>query len=408
MSIKRQLPNPKYFASMLVWRLPLLHKYRRNIESAVSVQDLAKIAKKKVPKSVFDYVEGSALHEISASRTHEAYRRAEFQPSLLKNVENIDTTIEIFGKVVALPIIFAPTGYTKLMHYSGEAAVARVAAEKNMIYCLSTMGTTSPEELAQEVPQARRWFQVYVMRNREDTVRFVTQAKENGFEALVLTLDTKIPGIRLRDLRNGLTVPPRISFSTFLNMIRKPRWWLNLLTTPPLEFAAFRGWTKSLADAAALIFDPTIGAQDISWLRSIWDGPIIVKGVQTVEDAVEIANLGVEAIVMSNHGGRQLDRGPVPLEVLQDVVNAVGDKADVYIDGGILSGQDVYAALALGAKGVMVGRAYLYGIMAGGEMGVDKVVELLRRDLVNTMGLTGVRTIEEIRNSKTRLRPLNS
>ena len=386
----------------------MVHKQKRMIESAVSVQDLAKIAKKKVPKSVFDYVEGSSLHEISAARSHDAYRRVEFQPSLLKNVANIDTSIEIFGKEVALPIIFAPTGYTKLMHYTGEAAVARVAADKNLIYCLSTMGTTSPEELALDVPAARRWFQVYIMRNREDTVRFVTQAKENGFEALVLTLDTKVSGIRLRDLRNGLTVPPRITFSTFLNMIRKPRWWLNLLTTPPLEFAAFRGWTKSLADAAALIFDPTIGAHDISWLRSIWDGPIVVKGVQTVEDAIEIANLGVEAIVISNHGGRQLDRGPVPLEVLEDIVNTVGDKTDVYIDGGILSGQDVYAALALGAKGVMIGRAYLYGIMAGGENGVDRVIELMRRDLVNTMGLTGVSTIEEIRNSKTRLRPLNS
>lgn len=393
---------------MLVWRLPLLHRQKRLIDSAVSVEDLAKIAKKKVPKSVFDYVEGSSLHEISAARTHDAYRRVEFQPSLLKNVADIDTTIKVFGKEVALPIIFAPTGYTKLMHYRGEAAVARVAADKNLIYCLSTMGTTSPEELALDVPDARRWFQVYVMRNREDTVRFVTQAKENGFEALVLTLDTKVSGIRLRDLRNGLTVPPRISFSTFLNMVRKPRWWLNLLTTPRLEFAAFRGWTKSLADAAALIFDPTIGAQDITWLRSIWDGPIIVKGVQTVEDAIEISNLGVEAIVISNHGGRQLDRGPVPLEVLEDIVNAVGDKSDVYIDGGILSGQDVYAALALGAKGVMIGRAYLYGIMAGGENGVSKVVELMRRDLVNTMALTGVCTIEEIRNSKTRLRPLGS
>ncbi|MBC7463198.1 MAG: alpha-hydroxy-acid oxidizing protein [Actinobacteria bacterium] len=393
---------------MLVWRLPLLHRHRRLIESAVSVQELAEIAKKKVPKSVFDYVEGSALHEISSARSNEAYRRVEFQPSLLKNVADIDTTTKIFGKEVALPIIFAPTGYTRMMHYSGESAVARVAAAKNMIYCLSTMGTTSPEELARDVPESRRWFQVYVMRNREDTVRFVTQAKENGYEALVLTLDTKIPGIRLRDLRNGLTVPPRISFSTFLNMARKPRWWMNLLTTPPLEFAAFRGWTKSLADAAALIFDPTIGAQDVTWLRSIWDGPIVVKGVQTVEDAVEIAGLGVEAIVISNHGGRQLDRGPVPLEVLEDIVNAVDGKADVYIDGGILSGQDVYAALALGAKGVMIGRAYLYGIMAGGENGVDRVVELMRRDLVNTMGLTGVRTIDEIRNSKTRLRPLNS
>ena len=405
MRTKRTFPNPKYFFSMIVWRLPLIHKQERLIESAVTIHELAAIAKKKTPKSVFDYVEGSALAEISTQRSQDAYRRVEFYPKLLTDVSNIDTSIEIFGKKVSLPIVFAPTGYTKLMHHAGESAVARVAAKNNMVYSLSTMGTTSPEELAANAPGVRRWFQVYVMKDREDTIRVVKQAADNGFEALILTLDTVVPGIRLRDMRNGLTVPPRITLSTILNMARKPRWWINLLTTPPLEFAAFRGWTKSLHEVGALIFDASMGQHDVKWLRTIWHGPILVKGVQTVEDAIMIANLGVEAVVISNHGGRQLDRGPVPLEVLENIVDAVGDKLDVYIDGGILSGQDVYAALALGAKGVLIGRAYLYGIMAGGEAGVEKAVEILRRDLVNTMALTGVSSISEIRNTKARLRP---
>jgi isopentenyl diphosphate isomerase/L-lactate dehydrogenase-like FMN-dependent dehydrogenase len=403
--VKRQFPDIKYLNSLIVWRIPFVKRKARAVAAAASIPDLAKLAKKKVPLSVFDYVEGSALDEIGIARSHDAFRRVEFHPQILRDVSKIDTSTEILGASVSLPIIFAPTGYTKMMHHTGEPAVARVAAAHNLIYTLSTMGTTSPQELAEAVPDVRRWFQVYVMRNREDTINVVTQAADNGFEALILTVDTPVTGLRLRDVRNGLTVPPRITFSTLLNMTRKPRWWFNLITTPRLEFAAFRGWDKSLGELAELIFDPTIEEADVKWLQTIWKGPIIVKGVQTKEDAIRLAKLGVQGIVLSNHGARQLDRGPVPLEILEEVVAAVGKKLDVYIDGGVLSGQDVYAAIALGAKAVLMGRAYLYGIMAGGEAGVEKAIQIMKKEFINTMALTGVRTVDEIRASKARIRP---
>jgi isopentenyl diphosphate isomerase/L-lactate dehydrogenase-like FMN-dependent dehydrogenase len=285
------------------------------------------------------------------------------------------------------------------MHHVGEPAVASAASNNNLIYSLSTMGTVSPLELADAVPQSRRWFQLYVMQNRDDSVAIIKQARESGFEALILTVDTPVGGIRLRDLRNGLTIPPRIRISTVFAIARKPIWWLNLFTTKKLEFAAFRGWNKSLLELAGTIYSPAISFEDISWLQSAWDGPIIVKGVQSVEDAKILSDLGVQGIVLSSHGSRQLDRGIPPIEILPDVVKAVGKKMDVFIDGSFMSGQDVYAAIALGAKAVFIGRAYLYGVMADGERGVEKVIELMRRDFINTMALTGNRNLDEVRQT---------
>ena len=290
------------------------------------------------------------------------------------------------------------------MHHVGEPAVAAVAENNNLIYSLSTMGTTSPSELAAAVPGARRWFQLYVMQNREDSLSVIKQAKENGFEALILTVDTPVSGVRVRDIKNGLTIPPRIRLSTVLAIARKPIWWLNLFTTKKLEFAAFRGWNKSLVELAAVIFDPATSFDDVTWLQSVWNGPIIVKGVQNIDDAKKLAQMGVSGIILSNHGGRQLDRGPVPLEILPDVVVAVGDKVDIYIDGGVMSGQDACAAIALGAKAVFIGRAYLYGIMAGGQRGVEKVVEIMKRDFINTMALTGARNVSELQEAGAKIR----
>jgi isopentenyl diphosphate isomerase/L-lactate dehydrogenase-like FMN-dependent dehydrogenase len=235
----------------------------------------------------------------------------------------------------------------------------------------------------------------------------LNQAKQNGFEVLILTVDTPVPGIRPRDNRNGLTVPPRINLKSFLSVLRKPVWWFNLITTPPLEFAAFRGWDAQLFEMATKIFESAITYEDLIWLQSVWDGPIIVKGVQSVSDALELAKLKVQGIVISNHGGRQLDRSSVPLEHLSEIVNAVGDEMEVFIDGGVLSGQDVYAAIALGANGVLIGRGYLYGIMAGGEKGMNRVIEILRRDFLNTMALMGTSNIAEVRQSQVRLRSHN-
>ncbi len=371
-----------------------------------TVADIAKVAKKKVPKVVFDYVEGAALEEDGIARSRATFARAEFYPQILRDVSNIDTTTKILGKKVDLPIIFAPTGYTRLMHHTGEPAVAQVAADRNMVYCLSTMGTTSPIELAKAVPDSRRWFQLYLMKNRVDSLNIINQARENGFETLVVTADTPVLGIRIRDARNGMTVPPRIRLSTVLAIAMKPRWWANLLTTPPLEFAAFRGWSQTLSELAPLIFDSSLSYKDIQWLQTVWEGPIVVKGVQCKEDAVKLAKIGVQGIVLSNHGGRQLNRGTVPLEILPEVVAAVGKKMDVYIDGGVMSGQDVYAAIAMGATAVMIGRAYLYGVMADGQRGVEKVIDILKTELINSMGLTGTRTVAEIKEAGIRIRPI--
>lgn len=401
---KRQFPDFKYFLSLMDWSLPAFFSTKSKMAKAQTVADLALIAKKKVPKVVFDYVEGGALTELSYKRSVEAFSKVEFTAHALRDVSQIDTSTEIFGKTVDLPILFSPTGYTRFMYHVGEPAVAAVAEKNNLIYALSTMGTTSPNELAEAVPGARRWFQLYVMQNREDSLSVIKQAKESGFEALILTVDTPVSGLRLRDVKNGLTIPPRIRFGTVLAIARKPVWWLNLFTTKKLEFAAFRGWSKSLVELAAVIFDPKTNFEDVKWLQSVWDGPIIVKGIQNVDDAVALANMGVQGIILSNHGGRQLDGGPVPLELLPKVINAVDNKVDIYIDGAVMTGQDVFAALALGAKGAFIGRAYLYGIMAGGEVGVDRVIEIMRRDLVNTMALTGARSITELQKNGARFR----
>ena len=400
----RKFPSLPYFWSLIDWTIPSLNPYKGQLLRAQTIADLADIAKKRTPEVVFDYVEGGAVDEIAYDRTRQAYSRIEFNSRVLRDVSKIDTTEKILGKVVDIPICFAPTGYTRLMHHVGEPAVANVASKKNLIYALSTMGTTSPEELAKAVPDSRRWFQLYIMKNRSDSLAVIKQAKDNGFEALVLTVDTPVAGLRYRDNRNGLTVPPKIRLNTVLAIARKPIWWLNLFTTGKLEFAAFRGWDKPLSQLAGLIFDPSTTMKEITWLRSVWKGPIIVKGIQSVEDAKAVAKLGVQGIILSNHGGRQFDRGQVPLEILPEVVKAVGNKVEIYIDGGIMSGLDALGAIALGAKAVFIGRAYLYGAMANGEAGVEQVIEIMRREFENGMALSGATNIAEVRKNGARIR----
>ena len=400
----RKFPSLPYFWSLIDWSLPSLNPYKGQLLRAQTVADLVDIAKKRTPEVVFDYVEGGAVDEIAYSRTRAAYSRIEMNSRVLRDVSKIDTTEKILGKVVDIPICFAPTGYTRLMHHVGEPAVANVASKKNLIYALSTMGTTSPEELAAAVPNSRRWFQLYIMKNRSDSLAVIKQAKDNGFEALVLTVDTPVAGLRYRDNRNGLTVPPKISINTVFAIARKPIWWLNLFTTGKLEFAAFRGWDKPLSQLAGLIFDPSTTMKEITWLRSVWKGPIIVKGIQNVEDAKAVAKLGVQGIILSNHGGRQFDRGQVPLEILPEVVKAVGNKVEIYIDGGIMSGLDALGAIALGAKAVFIGRAYLYGAMANGEAGIEQVIEIMHREFENGMALSGATNIAEVRKNGARIR----
>jgi L-lactate dehydrogenase (cytochrome) len=291
-----------------------------------------------------------------------------------------------------------------MMHTDGEPAVARAAARAGIPYALSTMGTTSIERLAGEVPDSRRWFQLYLWRDREASRDFVHRAGEAGYEALVLTVDTPVPGARLRDVRNGLTIPPSLSLRTFAEGARHPRWWFDLFTTEPLEFASLNRFDGTVAELVGRMFDPAATIADVAWLRSAWSGPLVVKGIQTVADARAVVDEGVDAVIVSNHGGRQLDRAPTPLEALPAVVDAVGDRVEVYVDGGILSGSDVIAAVALGARAALVGRAYLYGLMAGGERGVERAADILRTEAAGTLALLGVNSVSELTRDHVRLR----
>ncbi len=397
--MKRQLPRWKNIKPLLGWGLPKSPFRDRKLNSVVNLAELRSLAKRRVPKAVFDYVDGGANDELAYARSQEIYSRVEFKARVLRDVSVIDLKTKILDKESALPIIFAPTGYTRMMHYQGEVMVAKVCDENNLIYSLSTMGTTSSKEIGEQVPNVRRWFQLYLWRDRDQSLKFIEEAKAAGFEGLMLTVDTAVGGIKWRDIRNGLTVPPKIGLKTFFDMALKPKWWFNLLTTAPLEFATFRNFNKPLSEIAAKVFDPAVTFEDVKWLRSVWQGKLIIKGIQTVSDAQELAKIGVDAIVLSNHGGRQLDRSVVPLELLPAVRSAIGPKGsspEIYIDGAIMSGADCLAAVALGADAVLIGRAYLYGAMAAGKNGVEKVVEILRFEMETALKLMGAKNLSEL------------
>jgi len=397
--LKRQFPRWKNIKPLLGWSLPKDPFADRKLKKVVNLAEMRLLSKKRVPKAVFDYVDGGANDELAFIRSQEIYSRVEFRARVLRDVSTIDLTANIVGQKSALPIIFAPTGYTRMMHYQGEVMVAKICEENNLVYNLSTMGTTSSKEIGDQVPNVRRWFQLYLWRDRSQSLKFIEEAEAAGFEGLMLTVDTAVGGIKWRDMRNGLTVPPKIGLKTFFDMAIKPKWWANLLTTAPLEFATFRNFNKPLSEIAAKVFDPAVTFEDVKWLRSVWKGKLIIKGIQTVSDAVELTRIGVDAIVLSNHGGRQLDRSVVPLELLPQVRSAIGPKGNgpqIFIDGAIMSGADVLAAIALGADAVLIGRAYLYGAMAAGKKGVEKVVEMLRFEMETAMKLLGAKDLSEL------------
>ena len=402
--VRRRLPRWRELQPYLrTGPIPLSPTGRR-LASAATIWDLRSVARRHVPRAVFDYVDGAAESETSLRRSREAYTRVEFVPSVLRDVSVVDTSTTILGRPSSLPIVFAPTGFTRLMNHEGEPAVSRVAGRLGVPYALSTLGTTSPEDVASAAPDTNRWFQLYLWNDRDAGVELVRRARAAGFSALVLTVDTPVAGARLRDVHNGFTIPPTLSLRTLFDIAVHPGWWFNLLTTEPLRFAAFTETQGTVADLINRVFDPTISVADLGWLRDAWDGPIVIKGIQTVDDARAMIDGGADAIVISNHGGRQLDRAPTPLEQLPAIAEAVGHRAEVYVDGGILSGADVVAAVSFGARAALVGRAYLYGLMAGGERGVERAAELLRKELVRTMQLLGVPSVTGLSPARARLR----
>ncbi|MFB6721277.1 alpha-hydroxy-acid oxidizing protein [Kribbella sp. NPDC056345] len=399
----RQLPKWSELRPLLRAKPITTNPTERRLEKALTIADLRAIAKRRTPRSVFDYTDGAAEAEISLSRARRLFAEMELQPSILRNVSDIDLGTTILGKRSELPFAFAPTGFTRMMNHEGESAVVKVAEEIGIPYALSTMGTTSIEDVAAAGPDARKWFQLYVWKDRDSGEDLVKRSAAAGYEALMLTVDVPVAGARLRDVRNGFTIPPSLTAKTVLDASMHPAWWANLLTTRPLTFASLSSWDGTVAELLDKLFDPTMTIDDLTWLRSIWDGPLIVKGIQTVDDARRVVDAGADAIVLSNHGGRQLDRAPTPLRILPDVRKAIGSDAEIYLDTGIMSGADIVAAVALGADACLVGRAYLYGLMAGGQRGVARAADILTKEVRRTMALLGVSSVAELSPSHVRL-----
>ncbi|MBO0819973.1 MAG: alpha-hydroxy-acid oxidizing protein [Nocardiopsaceae bacterium] len=394
--VERQVPKPSEIFELMRFRKPELDPVARRLRSALTIEDLRAIARRRTPRAAFDYTDGAAEGEISLARARRAFRDIEFTPSILRDVSAVDPSTTVFGGRSELPFGIAPTGFTRLMHTEGERAGAAAAGAAGIPFSLSTLGTTSIEGVRAANPKGRNWFQLYVMRDREISYELTRRAAAAGFDTLFFTVDAPVGGARLRDRRNGFSIPPELTLRTIVDAIGRPWWWYDFLTTPKLEFASLTstgGTVEQLLDSA---MDPTISFADLDVIRGLWPGQLVVKGVQSVEDARILVGLGVDGIVLSNHGGRQLDRAPVPFYLLPEVVKAVGDRTEIAIDTGIMDGADIVAAIALGARFTLVGRAYLYGLMAGGRAGVDRAIEILRDQIIRTMKLLQVTSMEEL------------
>ena len=394
--VQRQLPHPTELFDLIKFKKLDLNLKRVRLSDAQTIDDLRKIAKRRTPAAAFDYTDGAADDEISMNRARQAFKDVEFHPSILNDVSNVDTSCEVFGGPSALPFGIAPTGFTRLMQTEGELAGASAAGKAGIPFCLSTLGTTSIEDVKAANPHGRNFFQLYVMRQREISYGLVKRAAEAGFDTLFFTVDTPIAGARLRDKRNGFSIPPQISLGTVANAIPRPWWWVDFLTTPTLSFASLSSTGGTVGELLNSAMDPSIQFSDLEEIRSMWPGKLVVKGVQNVEDSKKLADLGVDGIILSNHGGRQLDRAPVPFWLLPEVVREVGKDLDVTMDTGIMHGADIVAAMAMGAKFTFIGRAYLYGLMAGGEAGVTRAIEILAEQVRRTMQLLQVETIHEL------------
>ncbi len=375
---------------------------KRRLQSAASIEDLRRIARRRLPGGVFDYIDGGAEDEVAMDRNTRAFRDMEFVPRVLRDMGNVDTTGTILGREVPFPLILAPTGFTRIAHPPGELAVARAAERAGLPYSLSTMGTRSVEEVA-AVSSGSKWFQVYVWRDKGLLKDMILRAKEAGFDVLCITVDAAMLGRRERDVRRGFTLPPKMGLDTVLEGMIRPGWSLRLAFSEPISFANVAGNTdidgSTAVDLAAFMneqFDPTLSWEDVEWMRSLWDGPVLVKGVQCVADAVIARDQGLDGIVLSNHGGRQLDAAPGIIDLVQPVAEAVGGDLDIVCDGGIRRGSDIVKALALGATSCMIGRPYLYGLAAAGEEGVDWVIEHLRTGMKRDMALCGAASVAEL------------
>jgi L-lactate dehydrogenase (cytochrome) len=398
------------FRSVVRFDRITLDPVERRLKSAASVEDFRRIAKRRLPHGVFDYIDGGADDERSLARNVSAFADYEFQPRILRDVSRLDTSTTILGRTAELPLILAPTGFTRIAHSQGELAVARAAARAGVPWSLSTMGTRSIEEVA-AVSSGDKWFQVYTWRDRGLVKELLRRAKASGYTAVWLTVDTAMLGRRERDVRRGMTLPPKIGPSTIIDGAIHPAWTWDFLRNEPITFANVVGLSDedgssavTLSEHMARQFDPALSWDDVDWLRTVWDGPIVLKGVQGVADAKQAVAMGVEGIGLSNHGGRQLDDAPAPIDLVEPVRDEIGDGATIICDGGVRRGSDIVKAIALGADAVSMGRPALYALGAAGERGVDQLLAFMREGMQRTMALTGVRTIAEIDRSVVRRR----
>jgi L-lactate dehydrogenase (cytochrome) len=389
--------------SVLRLRRLELDPVARRLARAASVADLRAIAQRRLPRGVFDYIDGGAEDERTMAANMAVFAGVTFRPRVLRDVGDVDPSTTLLRRPLPLPLVLAPTGFTRIADPDGELAVARAAARAGLPYTLSTLGTRSIEEVA-EASGGPKWFQVYVWRDRGLVKEMIDRAATAGYDALVLTVDTAVLGRRERDVRRGFSLPPKVGLGTLVDGAVHPGWTWRFLRSEPIRFANVRddmgvgdGSTAvTLSEYVNTQFDPSLSWRDVEWMRSVWDGPLVVKGIQTVDDARLAAEAGVEAIALSNHGGRQLDSAPATLDLVAPVADAVGDRLEVICDGGVRRGSDIVKAVALGARACMAGRAYLYGLGAAGERGVDHVLGLLDADVRRTMALIGASTVDEL------------
>ncbi|MEE3327376.1 MAG: alpha-hydroxy acid oxidase [Myxococcota bacterium] len=374
----------------------------RRLSRAACTDDLRRIAQKRLPQGVFDYIDGAAEDESALARNQAAFEKIELRPRVLRDVSSIKTETTLLGRPLSYPLVLAPTGFTRIAHSEGELAAARASEKAGLPYTLSTLGTRSIEEVA-AVSKGRKWFQVYVWRDRGLVKEMLDRAASHQYEAIMITLDTPVLGRRERDIRNGFTLPPQMGLDTLLSGLTHPGWAWDFLRADPISFANVDGSSEGgnknpivLADYINSQFDPALSWQDVEWFQQHWKGPIILKGIQSVADARLAAGSGVQAIALSNHGGRQLDQGPAIAELVSPVADAVGGDIEIICDGGIRRGSDILKAVALGARACMMGRPYLYALGAGGQRGIEFLLEHLHDGVRQTMALVGSSDIHNL------------
>jgi len=366
-----------------------------------NIADLREIARRRVPRAFFEYADRGSYDETTLRENRRAFDRLQLRQRVMQNVDHRSLGTTILGAPVSMPLAIAPTGLTGLQHGSGEILGARAAAEAGIPFCLSTVSICSIEQVraACDTPF---WFQVYVMRDRGFTRELIRRARAAQCSALMLTADLTVQGQRHREIKNGLSVPPKVTLRNLFDIMSKPRWVWNVLKAPSRSFGNLDGRIQgadsltTLAQWIANQFDPTLNWNDLAWIREEWPGKLIIKGILDPQDARLAVEHGVDAIVVSNHGGRQLDGAPATIDVLPSIVDAVAGQTEVLFDSGITSGQDLIKALALGARAGLIGKAFLYGLGAHGQQGVAQAIELIRRELSVTMALTGQRDATRI------------